>query len=153
MNPPRIKHGTRNLRLVEQELPEVEIYVGTKLTVISDTQVIVRCVAAMEPAPAIQWKIQGKDSGFNDDVTLSKDNSTLTISEPGVEDSGEYTCTASNNVGRDSKSSNINILRKLYKSISLVYFIHQFQRYLSLSNTVVQWEINLKREDLDKYQP
>lgn len=69
----------------------------------------------MKPAPAVSWKIQGKDSGFKDDVILSKDNSTLTISDPGVEDSGVYTCTASNNVGRDSKSSTINILRKLSK--------------------------------------
>ena len=72
-----------------------------------------RCIAAMVPAPAVSWKIQGKDSGFKDDVILSKDNSSLTISDPGVEDSGVYTCTASNNVGRDSESSIINILRKL----------------------------------------
>ncbi|KAL9986930.1 hypothetical protein ACROYT_G001147 [Oculina patagonica] len=110
LDPPRIKYGTRDLSFIEEELPEVEIYVGTKLTVISETQVTVRCVATMEPAPAISWKIHGKDSGFSDDVSLSKDNSTLTISDPGVDDSGVYTCTASNNVGRDSKSSNINIL-------------------------------------------
>lgn len=115
MDPPRIKYGTRDLRFIEEELPEVEIYVGSKLTVISETQITVRCVTTMKPAPAVSWKIQGKDSGFKDDVILSKDNSTLTISDPGVEDSGVYTCTASNNVGRDSKSSTINILRKLSK--------------------------------------
>lgn len=113
MNPPRIKHGARDLRFVEEGLPEVEIYVGSKLTVISETQITVRCVATMDPAPAVSWKIQGKDSGFRDDVILSKDNSSLIISDPGVEDSGVYTCTASNNVGRDSESSIINILRKL----------------------------------------
>ena len=68
----------------------------------------------MDPAPAVSWKIQGKDSGFRDDVILSKDNSSLTISDPGAEDSGVYTCTASNNVGRDSESSIINVLRKLF---------------------------------------
>ena len=83
------------------------------MTVISETQITVRCIAAMVPAPAVSWKIQGKDSGFKDDVILSKDNSSLTISDPGVEDSGVYTCTASNNVGRDSESSIISILRKL----------------------------------------
>ena len=100
------------MRIIDDESAEVEIDVGSRLTVISETQVTVRCVTTMEPAPAVSWKIQGKDSGFNDDVTLSKDNSTLTISDPGIEDSGVYTCTASNNVGRDSKSSNINILGK-----------------------------------------
>ena len=113
LDPPRIKHGTRDLRFIEEELSEVEIYVGSKLTVISETQITVRCIAAMDPAPAVSWKIQGKDSGFKDDVKLSKDNSSLTIIDPGVEDSGEYACTASNNVGRDSESSIINILRKL----------------------------------------
>ncbi len=86
----------------------------------------VRCVATMEPAPAISWKIHGKDSGFSDDVSLSKDNSTLTISDPGVDDSGLYTCTASNNVGRDSKSSNINILRKLPKLRFYMFLVNAF---------------------------
>ena len=129
MDPPRIRYGTRDLQYTEEELSEVEIYVGTKLTVISETEVTVRCVAAMEPAPAISWKIQGKDSGFSDDVTLSRDNSTLTISDPGVEDSGVYTCTASNNVGRDSKSSNINILRKLSKFHCRACFIYFFKSF------------------------
>lgn len=121
MDPPHIKHGTKDLQFIEEELAEVEINVGSKLTVISETQVTVRCVATMDPAPAISWKIQGKDSGFNDDITLSKDNSTLTISDPGLDDSGVYTCTASNNVGRDTRSSNINILRKLFIFIIVVH--------------------------------
>ena len=112
LNPPKIQAGTKNLRVIEEENKEVEIYVGTKLTVISETQVTVRCVSEMEPSPAISWKIRGKNSGFKNGVTLSKDNSTLTISYPGVEDSGDYACTASNNIGQDSKSSKIDILRK-----------------------------------------
>lgn len=72
----------------------------------------VRCVSSMEPSPAISWKIRGKKPGLKNGVTISEDNSTLTISYPGVEDSGDYMCTASNNVGQDSKSSKINILRK-----------------------------------------
>ena len=115
LDPPRIKQGTNDLRIIDEKITDVEIYVGTKLTVISETQVTVRCVATMEPSPAISWKIRGQNYGFKDGVTLSKDNSTLSISDPGVEDSGGYTCTASNNVGQDSKSSSINILRKSSK--------------------------------------
>ena len=86
---------------------------GTNLTVISDTQVTVRCEASMDPSPAIKWEIQGKDSDFKNTVSLSKDNSSLILSEPKADDSGIYTCTASNNVGWVSISSNIKILRKL----------------------------------------
>lgn len=73
-----------------------------------------RCEASMDPAPEISWEIQGKSSDFKDVVSLSEDNSTLTLSQPRVEDSGEYTCTAGNNVGRDSKSSSIEVLSKLF---------------------------------------
>lgn len=85
---------------------------GTNLTIISETQVTVRCEAPVNPAPDIKWQIQGRDTGFKDSVTLSKDNSTLTISDTSDGDSGLYSCTASNNVGRDFSSSSINILRK-----------------------------------------
>lgn len=104
---------------MDEESKEVEIYVGTKLTVISETQVTIRCEASMDPAPAISWEIRGKNSDFKEIVSLSEDNSTLTLSDPGVEDSGMYTCIASNNVGQDSKSSKIEILRKLSNSVFL----------------------------------
>lgn len=115
LDPPRIRHGTRHIRIVDEETNEVEIYVGTKLTVISETLVKVRCESSVDPAPAISWEIQGKNSDFKDIVLLCKDNSTLTLSEPRKEESGVYTCTARNNVGRDSKSSNIEILGKFLK--------------------------------------
>ena len=115
LDPPSIKHGARDIRIVGNETNEVEIYVGTKLTVISETLVRVRCETSTDPAPAISWEIQGRNSDFKDIVLLSKDNSTLTLSEPRKEDSGVYTCTARNNVGRDSKSSNIEILGKVLK--------------------------------------
>ena len=98
--------------MVEEDSAEAEIYVGTNLTIISETQVTVRCEAPVNPAPDIKWQIQGRDTGFKDTVTLSKDNATLTISDTTGRDSGLYSCTASNNVGRDLSSSSINILRK-----------------------------------------
>ena len=122
---------------MDEETNEVEIYVGTKLTVISETLVKVRCESSIDPAPAISWEIQGKNSDFKDIVLLSKDNSTLTLSEPRKEDSGVYTCTARNNVGRDSKSSNIEILGKFLKrhcqrsfSVSLSKRLKCLTRYL-----------------------
>lgn len=143
MSPPRIKHGARDLRFIEEELPEVEIYIGSKLTVISETQIIVRCVASMDPAPAVSWKVQGKDSGFKDGVILSKDNSSLTITDPGVEDSGVYTCTASNNVGLDSESSIINILRKLsifhHRDIDHIVIVKVFS-FLSVGDSMMEIE-------------
>ena len=115
LDPPRIKQGTRNLRIVDEESTEVEVYVGTKLTVISETQVKVRCEAPIDPPPAISWEIPGKNSDLKDMVSLSKDNSTLTLGQLRAQDSGVYTCTATNNVGQDSKSSNIEILCKFLK--------------------------------------
>lgn len=97
----------------------------------------------MDPAPAVSWKIQGKDSGFKDGVILSKDNSSLTISDPGVEDSGVYTCTASNNVGLDSKSSIINILRKLsifhHRDIDHIFIVKVFS-FLFVGDSMMEIE-------------
>lgn len=115
LDPPRIKQGTRNLRIVDEESTEVEIYVGTKLTVISETQVKVRCEAPIDPPPAISWEIPITNSDLTNLISLSEDNSTLTLSELRAQDSGVYTCTATNNVGQDSKSSNIEILCKFLK--------------------------------------
>ena len=112
MNPPKINPGDKVIRITDEETSEVEIFVGTKLTVISETLVKVRCDTSTEPAPAVSWEIQGENSDFRDTVSLSEDNSTLTLSDPVGEDSGVYKCTASNNVGQDSKSSIIDILRK-----------------------------------------
>lgn len=112
MTPPKINPGNKDIRITDEETSEVEIFVGTKLTVISETLVKVRCDTSTEPAPAVSWEVQGKNSDFRDTVSLSKDNSTLTLSDPGGEDSGVYKCTASNNVGQDSKSSTIDVLRK-----------------------------------------
>lgn len=112
LNPPKINPGNKVIRITDEETSEVEIFVGTKLTVISETLVKVRCDTSTEPAPAVSWEIQGINSDFRDTVSLSEDNSTLTLSDPVGEDSGVYKCTASNNVGQDSKSSIIDILRK-----------------------------------------
>ena len=112
LNPPKINPGNKVIRITDEETSEVEIFVGTKLTVISETLVKVRCDTSTEPAPAVSWEIQGENSDFRDTVSLSEDNSTLTLSDPVGEDSGVYKCTATNNVGQDSKSSLIDILRK-----------------------------------------
>ena len=112
LTPPKINPGNKKIRITDEGTSEVEILVGTKLTVISETLVKVRCDISTEPAPAVSWEIQEKIFDFRDTVSLSEDNSTLTLSDPGREDSGVYKCTASNNVGQDSKSSTINILRK-----------------------------------------
>ena len=110
--PPNIKSGTEEIRITDEETTEIDILVGTKLTVISETLVKVRCEASMDPSPALSWEIQGKNSDFKDAVSLSEDNSTLTLSDPGEEDSGIYKCVAVNNVGQDSESSTIDVLRK-----------------------------------------
>ncbi|XP_068741513.1 hemicentin-1-like isoform X2 [Montipora capricornis] len=109
--PPNIKSGTEEIRITDEETTEIDILVGTKLTVISETLVKVRCEASMDPSPTLSWEIQGKNSDFKDAVSLSEDNSTLTLSDPGEEDSGIYKCVAVNNVGQDSESSTIDVLR------------------------------------------
>ena len=96
------------LKVLEEEITKVTIDVGSNLTVISETQVTVRCGTSVKPAPAISWEVQETESS-----SLSQDNSTLTITDPGLEHTGLYTCITSNNVGQDSKSSYIKILCKL----------------------------------------
>ena len=72
------------------------------------------CNATGNPVPAISWTKDGSPISSNSRISLSVDSKYLTITNVSRTDSGEYRCTAKNNIGNDTSSgATLNIQCKL----------------------------------------
>ncbi|XP_053737549.1 hemicentin-1 isoform X1 [Synchiropus splendidus] len=69
------------------------------------------CQVRGTPTPSIQWLKDGEllnntvDMGFR----ISPDGSTLTLTEAQTEDSGKFTCVATNSAGEEDRIFNLNV--------------------------------------------
>ena len=89
--------------------PNMEIIDGTRL----ELKVSVKG----DPLPQVTWTKDGKDLASNDIIEVKYKNGValLTVNEIYPEDSGKYTCKASNAKGSVETSSNIKVLPKAPK--------------------------------------
>lgn len=100
---PRILFATREQEILQRVT--VNITVGQKLTILDKSNVTIECIASGMPPPSLSWR---------------KDGVTLTNSQPDVfhlnsiklEDAGQYTCTADNVLGSDSRSAILSVRGK-----------------------------------------
>ena len=81
------------------------------ITQLVETNVTLRCVVIANPVPEIVWQQKDENGRISSVPQPSGNpkNGTIVITDAGVENSGEYTCTATNNLGKDSYRTNVTI--------------------------------------------
>ncbi|XP_048583436.1 hemicentin-2 isoform X2 [Nematostella vectensis] len=107
---PPIIAAERKVISVDKTTPSMDITIGTNLTVMAGTDVVVRCPVKTRPEPGLSWRIRGL--AFDPKTSRAKlqnDNSTLLLSGLTKDDAGSYTCIARNNAGKDQKVTNIQV--------------------------------------------
>ncbi|XP_012942941.1 hemicentin-1 [Aplysia californica] len=62
------------------------------------------CVTSGSPAPTVTWTRDRRRIDFRDAKYILQSDGTLVIQEIQADDTGNYVCTAENNVGKDSQS-------------------------------------------------
>ncbi|KAE8629975.1 hypothetical protein XENTR_v10000649 [Xenopus tropicalis] len=105
----KVIHGTANksvnppaaARFI-QKLRSQEVAEGSRVKL--------ECRATGNPLPEIRWFCEGKELSNSPDIHISSDSNglhTLVIAEAFEEDTGRYTCVASNCLGSDTSSAEI----------------------------------------------
>ena len=83
--------------------------VGSQITEIAFVTVSLTCPTKGSPPPKITWKKDGHELASADRFVIDNDG-TLTISQAVLNDTGNYTCSAQNEVGVEEVTSSIDIL-------------------------------------------
>ncbi|MCJ8746806.1 hypothetical protein PDJAM_G00145990 [Pangasius djambal] len=91
--------------------PSVTIW---PLAVISTVgaEVVIQCQVSGHPVPSIEWSKHGQSVRTGGKITKGVRNATLYISSVRNYDEGFYTCSASNSVGQDEKTTSLRIAAK-----------------------------------------
>ena len=87
--------------------PEVDIFQGRSL--------LLECSINGRPEPAITWKRNGKILSSSPRVYISPDKKRLQIFSMKTEDSGTYSCHASNIVGIGQDFTRVSVLQDRIK--------------------------------------
>lgn len=99
---------------------DLDVYVPPRIDnqgVITNNKVIINgtisisCPASGVPPPLIQWYKDGQEIDFTQDPTLDVRSSgkELVIKRAGLEDSGQYSCVASNPAGTAGETYTVNV--------------------------------------------
>ncbi|XP_047006410.1 hemicentin-2 isoform X1 [Ictalurus punctatus] len=92
------KHGTEKHNLAINVLYLSEIQLDKPSQVVNvGTDVSLSCTAEGNPEPEVTWSFQ------NQSKTTGRRQITLNVAKAKATDAGEYTCTASNKLGRNTK--------------------------------------------------
>ncbi|XP_054272557.1 hemicentin-1-like [Macrosteles quadrilineatus] len=87
--------------LDEETSPQIEL--------LSKSTLRLNCSVSANPPPSIMW-LRGSNHVNSSVVNLSRDNQTLTVDSVGLDDSGQYSCIASNIAGAMEKTFSVNVL-------------------------------------------
>lgn len=98
------------------DAPEIKQGIRSE-TVNESEDVFLNCIADGNPVPQVMWIFKNQTT-----ATESEPN-TLMISEVTVNDAGEYTCTAENDLGIDTRTVSLKV-----KSKSDVIDVNEIQR-------------------------
>lgn len=85
--------------------------VGGTINGFPGTPITIKCIVTGEPSPIIKWLKDGVDVKLGPRTFIDTERS-LVISKTVRDDSGRYTCIATNLVGSDSADTAINMLSK-----------------------------------------
>ncbi|XP_035272367.1 ADAMTS-like protein 3 isoform X1 [Anguilla anguilla] len=102
--PAIIRHKLNPLMTFQKS---INISIGRSAFLTSATKsVFLLCAAQGMPRPLLSWAKDGKPLQFTERVSLDGAGG-LRISDPGVGDMGVYSCTATNELGSDTESSQL----------------------------------------------
>ena len=76
------------------------------------------CTATAEPEPKMTWFYNDKEIMSNERVQIIYDKETTTLKIPAakIEDTGDYTCKAVNELGQSSTKTFLRVKSELYLS-------------------------------------
>lgn len=84
---------------------------GTEeITIIEGSSTSMTCLTDGTPPPRMSWLRDGRPLGLDAHLTVSTQGMVLQLSEAETEDSGRYTCIASNEAGEVSKHFILKVL-------------------------------------------
>ena len=83
----------------------VDVFVGSDVTVLTQTRVNITCKVDGVPKPEVTWLKDGKR--IKSDAVNS-----LLVTISGVEDAGQVTCFAENMAGNATLSTDVNVIGK-----------------------------------------
>uniref|UniRef100_A0A8C1GCZ4 Hemicentin-1 n=1 Tax=Cyprinus carpio TaxID=7962 RepID=A0A8C1GCZ4_CYPCA len=78
-------------------------------TVLMGQSVQLHCQSDAIPPPALSWQKDGRSLYRKPGLSLSEDSSLLKINSAQVQDTGRYTCEATNVAGKTEKHYNLNV--------------------------------------------
>ncbi|KAJ0023980.1 hypothetical protein NQD34_003879, partial [Periophthalmus magnuspinnatus] len=117
-------------------------------TVLRDQQLLLECIAAGRPTPAISWFKKGGELPEHK-VTLENFNKTLQVSGVSEEDAGEYVCMATNRLGSIRHAITVHVKAAPYwldKPTDLVLAPDENGRLVCRANgnpkPNIQWLVN-----------
>lgn len=85
---------------------------GSKIDTVKGFTIIITCNVNGVPIPVLNWTKDGQDISPDERVVLLESNGRLVIRDSVVEDSGNYTCTASSRAGQASSTSLVTVSGK-----------------------------------------
>ncbi|KAL7839800.1 hypothetical protein SRHO_G00264580 [Serrasalmus rhombeus] len=101
-------------------------------------EVLIQCQVSGHPVPSIEWTKQGRSLRTGGKVTIGVRNATLYISSVRIYDEGFYTCTASNSVGQDKKTTTLRIADNGTLHISTAHRSDAGEYYCTAENNMGQ---------------
>ncbi|XP_036388903.1 neurofascin-like [Megalops cyprinoides] len=137
-------------RMVAETVPSFLTPIGTSSTklVLRGEELVVECIAAGFPTPIIRWFKQGGALPMRK-VKLENFNKTMRIARASDDDTGDYTCTASNRMGTVRHVINVQVKVAPYwieKPANLIVAPDENGRLVCRANgnpkPTIQWLVN-----------
>lgn len=104
--------------IVSDDHKRVTTGIGSKIDALKDATITITCEVKGVPKPNVSWTRDGQSISPDERVVLGS-NGTLIILDSSLEDSGNYTCTATSRTGQSSSTSPLEVSGKASKVGSL----------------------------------
>lgn len=104
--------------IVSDDFKRVTAGVGSKIDALKGATITITCEVKGVPKPNVSWTRDGQSISPDERVVLGS-NGTLIIRDSSLEDSGNYTCTATSRAGQSSSTSPLAVSGKASKVGSL----------------------------------
>lgn len=107
----KIDQPRENINIPVGDGGPVDANVGDNITALLNSTVRIICQASGVPRPQVTWKKDGKTFPLQKSILIDEDGNLLLPSVK-IEDKGRYTCIVENEFGKDTSSSNVDVVCK-----------------------------------------